>query len=242
MSENLLPDNLAHLLQQQFQLKPDSCYASRFRFNWQHGKLCLNDAQNPQFKSFCVDLEQNDKSLSNQHANPHRSPLAKAVGAKNGLRVLDLTAGWGQDAYRLATLGCHVTLCECQPLVAALLWDGLRRLQLTDTRVAAHLHLYFGDSFKQLTTETQQQFDVIYFDPMYQAESLKGQVKKDLQLLRALASADQPICDENTLFLAAMATGCKRVVVKRAKTGAVLAGREPHHQIIGKSLRFDVYC
>ena len=55
--------------------------------------------------------------------------IAKAVGVAQGVRpqVLDATAGLGKDAFVLASLGCQMTLIERQPLVAALLADGLQR-------------------------------------------------------------------------------------------------------------------
>lgn len=55
--------------------------------------------------------------------------IAKAVGVQPGIRprVLDATAGLGRDGFVLASLGCEVTLVERQPLIAALLEDGLER-------------------------------------------------------------------------------------------------------------------
>jgi 16S rRNA (guanine1516-N2)-methyltransferase len=63
--------------------------------------------------------------------------IAKAVGIQAGVRprVLDATAGLGRDAFVLAELGCGVTLIERQPLIAALLEDGLLRAQ-ADPEVA----------------------------------------------------------------------------------------------------------
>ena len=58
--------------------------------------------------------------------------LPKAVGAQRPhqlqpLRVLDMTAGLGNDAFRLAAFGCVVTMAEHNEAVAALLRDGLQR-------------------------------------------------------------------------------------------------------------------
>src|SRR5690606_16884554 len=63
--------------------------------------------------------------------------IAKAVGVQAGIRprILDATAGLGRDAFVLASLGCDMTLIERQPLVAALLEDGLQRA-LRDLEVA----------------------------------------------------------------------------------------------------------
>ena len=55
--------------------------------------------------------------------------IAKAVGIAQGVRprVLDATAGLGKDAFVLASLGCEMSLIERQPLIGALLEDGLAR-------------------------------------------------------------------------------------------------------------------
>ncbi|MDR0440248.1 MAG: class I SAM-dependent methyltransferase, partial [Candidatus Accumulibacter sp.] len=55
--------------------------------------------------------------------------IARAAGIAPGVRprILDATAGCGYDAFVLAGLGCEITLIERNPLVAALLEDGLRR-------------------------------------------------------------------------------------------------------------------
>lgn len=63
--------------------------------------------------------------------------IAKAVGIQQGVRprVLDATAGLGKDAFVLASLGCEMSLIERQPLIGALLEDGLAR-GLDDFEVA----------------------------------------------------------------------------------------------------------
>ena len=55
--------------------------------------------------------------------------IAKAVGVAQGVRprVLDATAGLGKDGFVLASLGCEISLIERQPLIGALLEDGLAR-------------------------------------------------------------------------------------------------------------------
>ena len=54
--------------------------------------------------------------------------IARAVGIKNGvsLNVLDATAGLGKDAFVLASLGCHVTLLEREPIIHVLLEDAIK--------------------------------------------------------------------------------------------------------------------
>jgi hypothetical protein len=55
--------------------------------------------------------------------------VAKAVGIKGSYLpdVVDATAGLGRDAFVLASVGCRVRMLERNPVVAALLDDGLTR-------------------------------------------------------------------------------------------------------------------
>src|SRR5690606_10328681 len=57
--------------------------------------------------------------------------ISRAVGLRNKpfLTVVDVTAGLGKDAFILATLGCDVVMVERNPIMGALLRDGLTRAQ-----------------------------------------------------------------------------------------------------------------
>ncbi len=57
---------------------------------------------------------------------------AVGVGKRDGLSVLDATAGLGRDAFVLADLGCKVQLCERNALIHTLLADGLTRALESD--------------------------------------------------------------------------------------------------------------
>src|SRR5690606_29220484 len=52
---------------------------------------------------------------------------AALVNSKDTVRIVDATAGLGQDAVVLAANGAQVHMLERSPVVAALLEDGLRR-------------------------------------------------------------------------------------------------------------------
>jgi len=75
-----------------------------------------------------------DLTAIDTSSGPGRSlgqPLLKAVGIKrrDGYRprVLDATAGLGEDAWVLASAGCEVRALERNRITSALLEDGLRR-------------------------------------------------------------------------------------------------------------------
>jgi len=169
--------------------------------------------------------------------------IAKAVGLKQGLNpvVVDATAGWGRDAFLLASLGCRVTMIERSPIVAALLEDGLRRAR-TDPEIGAmvteRLRLVSADAVDWLS-HCELEPDVIYIDPMFPHRIKTAQVKKESFYLQQLLG---PATDGDELLEAALSVeGYKRVVVKRPKQAPLLAGRKPTHSYMTKNHRFDAY-
>jgi 16S rRNA (guanine1516-N2)-methyltransferase len=182
--------------------------------------------------------------LARQRAESLRGEaVARAVGLKGGqtLTVADATAGLGKDAFVLASLGARVHLIERSPVVAALLADAMTRAQADPALapIAERMQLHTGDALAVLPVlAAQDPPDVVYLDPMYPEGGTKGQVKKDMQLLRALLGATGDI---PSLFDAALACARRRVVVKRPRRAPPLPGRQPGHSIEGRSTRFDVY-
>ncbi|WP_369857448.1 class I SAM-dependent methyltransferase [Candidatus Thalassolituus haligoni] len=171
--------------------------------------------------------------------------IARAVGVSGAYKpsVIDATAGLGRDSFVLATLGCQVVAHERQPVVAALLDDGLirGRQDIEAGEIVARIRLSFGSSHELLVAETEasRQPDVVYLDPMF-GEDAKGsaQVKKDMQAFRSLVGGD---ADADGLLDAALQTARCRVVVKRGRKAKPLANRPPSYALTGKSNRFDVY-
>lgn len=168
--------------------------------------------------------------------------IAKAVGIQPGVRpvVVDATAGLGRDAFVLARLGCALTLIERQPLIAALLEDGLGRAQC-DAEVGptvAQMPLLCGDAIALLGAWAGEPPQVIYLDPMFPHRDKSAQVKKEMRLFRPLAGADD---DAPQLLAAALALATHRVVVKRPRKAPAIAGAAPGYQLEGNSSRYDVY-
>ena len=168
--------------------------------------------------------------------------IAKAVGIGPGVRplVLDATAGLGRDAFVLAELGCPVTLIERQPLIAALLEDGLQRA-LADAEVrvvVARMRLLHGDAIALMHAWADQTPQVIYLDPMFPHRDKTALVKKEMRLFRPLAGDDD---DAPALLEAALALASHRVVVKRSRKAPAIAGEKPGYTLEGNSSRFDIY-
>lgn len=165
--------------------------------------------------------------------------VAKAVGLKKYINpvVLDLSAGFGQDAFILASLGCQVTMVERCEVMSQLLADGLRRLYLAEPEMQAQLRL-IDQNAATILGELGTLPDVIYFDPMYPDTGNTALNKKEMQVLRALAGDDADAVD---VFLLARTKARKRVVIKRPRHGDLLGEEAPDFQVIGKSSRYDIY-
>ena len=172
-----------------------------------------------------------------------RQPIAKAVGIKPGSlpRIIDATAGLGQDALVLATLGCDVTLIERSPVVAALLFDAIERaLAEAETAViVARMRLVQADACDYLAAlDESQRPDVIYLDPMFPGRNKSALTKKEMRLFQQL-----PGTRENTdsLLPIAQQVAMRRVVVKRPAKAPWLADSKPSMAIRSPKIRFDVY-
>lgn len=169
-----------------------------------------------------------------------RELLVKAVRVRGveGIRVFDATAGLGEDSLLLAAAGFSVTMCEGDPVIAALLADGLRRAADDPelSGIVGRMSLVEGDSIEILPSLTEVP-DVVYLDPMFPARTKSAAVKKKFQLLHRLES---PCADEASLMDAALAAHPRKIVVKRPIKAPVLAGVRPSHSISGKAVRYDV--
>ena len=168
--------------------------------------------------------------------------IAKAVGIQPGIRptLLDATAGLGRDAFVLAELGCTLTLIERQPLIAALLEDGLARaMQASEiAAIVERMHLMCGNAITLMQAWETEPPQVIYLDPMFPHRDKSAQVKKEMRLFRPLAGNDD---DAPELLAAALALATHRVVVKRPRKAPAIAGEPPGYMLEGKSSRFDIY-
>lgn len=229
----------AHALAKQLQLPlcAQDCDAYPFVLHYTDSRLELRLPQQPKLKPIAVDFTSGKLHHRQQFGGGRGQLIARAVGLKAGVtpRVLDVTAGLGEDAYVLATLGCHVTLVERHPVVAALLRDGLSRVPTE----APSLTLIEADAIELLSKlSTAEAPDVIYMDPMFPHREKSALVKKEMRMLRELVGGDS---DASALLTAALAVAKKRVVVKRPRHAPTVSERKPDVVFNGKSCRFDVY-
>lgn len=162
---------------------------------------------------------------------------ARVRGARSPTAV-DATAGLGEDSLLLAAAGFAVTLCERDPVIAALLRDALERaradLRLADA--AGRMTLAEGDSIVLLRSLDAPP-DVVFLDPMFPAKRKDAATNKKLQLIRRL---ERPCENEAELLDAALAAKPRKVVIKRPLKGPSLAGVRPAYALKGKAVRYDV--
>ena len=170
-----------------------------------------------------------------------RQHLPKAVGMKGGQppTIVDATAGLGRDAFLLASLGSQVTLIERSEIIHELLVDGMEAARQAGGRhkdIIDRMTLIHGDSIKLLP---KMRADVVLVDAMHPPRQKSALVKAEMRAIRDIVGADE---DQHILVETALAIAKKRVVLKWPAKAAPLAGlRRASHQIIGKSIRYDVF-
>ena len=167
--------------------------------------------------------------------------LVRAVKGRGGerpLRVVDATAGLGEDALLLAAAGHTVQLFEQNPVIAAMLRDALDRAAKDPAlaEIVSRMHLTEGDSVVGLG-RLDFTPDAVVLDPMFPARKKSGLIGKKLQLLQVL---ERPCADEEALLQAAMDAHPAKVVIKRPLKGPYLAGHKPGYSLTGKAIRYDV--
>ena len=195
--------------------------------------VLLSDDFLPLFVDF------NSEAVQKRRNEGKKQGLVRACKPTQGLRIVDATAGWGRDAAILASFGADVLMLERQPMMAALLADGLNRLLPISSLKLSLMHADAEDYFKALSELNYP--DVIYIDPMHPVRQKSALVKKDMQLLQRLTGSDDACLDDDTLALIqlAIAHTRQRVVVKWPQRLPALL--KPDSSIAGKTVRFDIY-
>lgn len=174
--------------------------------------------------------------------DPGQELLIRATKIRHTSEPLltDTTAGLGYDGFILAVAGFQVHMIEADPVVAALLADGLERARHNPilAPVVERISLTIGEAQDVLPRQMKHP-DVIYLDPMFPRRSKSALVKQELRLLQLLTS--RTTTSPEQLLHQALAVQARKVVVKRPRTGPNLLNLRPSYTIRGKAIRFDVY-
>ena len=165
--------------------------------------------------------------------------LGRAIGLhkRPGLSVLDCTGGLGTDCLTLVLIGATVTVCERNPDLIERFEELIQEFSLSHPELSANLNFSAGDS-SAFVGSTQQEFDVLYIDPMFPDQNKTAKAKKNLQNLRDALGHDE---DAHELLQPARQLAKSRVVVKRGAKAPWLADEKPHLSLTGNSVRYDVY-
>ena len=167
--------------------------------------------------------------------------LAKAVGFKfnKNRTIIDATAGLGYDAFILASLGANVTLIERSEKIYDLLKAAISEAKLYGgeiSKIVNRMNLLFGDS-KDILPKIAP--EVILIDTMYKDRKKSALVKNDMRLVREVVGSDS---DHVELINVALNNASKRVVIKQPRYAETLDNiKGCSHQILGKTIRYDVY-
>ena len=167
--------------------------------------------------------------------------LAKAVGFKfnKNRTIIDATAGLGYDAFILASLGANVTLIERSEKIYDLLKSAISEAKLYGgeiSNIVSRMNLLFGDS-KDILPKIAP--EVILIDTMYKERKKSALVKNDMRLVREVVGSDS---DHVELINVALNNASKRVVIKQPRYAEILDNiKGCSHQILGKTIRYDVY-
>lgn len=204
-------------------------------FEWINGQYWLH-SDIPKERPIGIEI---DRELSRHEeffkkSSLQKELLAKALGVKGPFRpkVLDLTAGMLGDSLMMLAFGCEVVASERHPVIQFLIQSALKNAQHPKLQKFTFLP---QDALK--TLENSDNFDAIYFDPMFEDANEKASPRKEMRIFRSLVGSDQ---DALEVFKRAKEKKAKRLVIKRPRQSVNL-GIEPSVQYIGKSTRYDVY-
>ncbi len=198
--------------------------------------LCLTDGE----LSIMADFREMLPRL--KQSNLQREMLVKAARIKGQdmpQKLVDATAGFGEDSLILAAAGFEVRLYEFDEIIAALLDDCLDRAkEIPELKEAVgRMTLCCEDSVAAMPALYYKP-DIVLLDPMFPARQKSALIKKKFQLLQKLES---PCSTEEELLDAAIKADPKRIVIKRPLKGPFLADRKPAYSLQGKAIRYDCF-
>lgn len=202
-----------------------------------HYTFCIGDSvylQDLQGRLLQLDFINNHLDYQRSHRGKSEL-IAKALGVqKKGLKVLDLSFGLGIDSIFLHQIGCEVTAVERHPLLYALISESLVKSNLP-------IKIHFANSaeyLEQMIKNNQpNEFDALYFDPMYPEKKKSALPRKEMVFFRDLVGSDD---DADLVLQKALQIPDQRIVVKRPLKAPSLSG-QVIHQFIGKTVRYDLY-
>lgn len=117
--------------------------------------------------------------------------LNKMAKQKKVLDVCDLTVGMGKDLFKFVLAGHNVVGFERNPVFYYLVKDGVRRFlnseKSKDLQALFRVDEFLIDLRLGEAKAKSDQFDLFYYDPMFEDQSKKAAPKKGMQALKHLS-------------------------------------------------------
>jgi 16S rRNA (guanine1516-N2)-methyltransferase len=184
-----------------------------------------------EFKPVSINVESilENHKINLYHKSLYKEVLARAIGLKKSKpkpKILDATGGLMGDSLLIKSFAVDdIDIIERHPLAAALI-----------TNAIANTEIDFNFRFIS-ALEIEQEYDVIFFDPMYEDKNTKSSPKREMLVFRECVGVDEDavIVAEHLKSLAT-----ERLVIKRPIKSKTLIDA-PTIQFKGKSTRYDVY-
>lgn len=185
---------------------------------------------------FQIDFNSGSTGWRVKRAN-HEKLIKKALGKSDQpLNILDCTAGMLQDTLLFLSLGHKVTALEQSKILFSLLKDALRRSD--DQSIFEKLDLIHTNACSYAAQA--KNFDVVYFDPMYPSTKKNalssGKLDYVAKILETECIKNNPLQDFKVLQL----IPSKKMVVKRPIKAEPFCS-QLNYQVLGKTIRFDIY-
>ena len=187
-----------------------------------------------------------DNSIKHRVLSKRSELLGRAIGVKKDYskHVVDGTAGFGTDSFILANLGCFVTLCERNFVIAEMLEHAIESAKYNSKQWLAEsgsrMSLVRND-VRGISFEILDHADVIYLDPMFPHKKNNALSKKEIELLKLLQPPTFLNFEHEDLLEWALDQKVERVVFKRPIRSKPVGKKPPSHQLLGKIIRYDVY-
>lgn len=187
--------------------------------------ICIDKNKIP---SICIKDQKlfNLKFFTKKSLRPKQA-LSRALDVKSkDSQVLDITAGWAQDAFLISQIPCRVTAIESHPFVFHFTKQSLQQ-DMKQHKQTHNLKLILANSLDYLNSiKPDQRPDIIYMDPMFskydnldssqliKTKKTRSLSQKSLQILQQIVGTESLLKQEE-LFYLALKLAKKRVIVKR---------------------------
>jgi len=185
---------------------------------------------------FRIDFESGSMGWRLKRAN-HEKLIKKALGKSDGpLKILDCTAGMLQDTLLFLTLGHQVTALEQSKILFYLLQDAISRGE--EKSIFKNLNLIHTNACSYAAKA--QNFDVIYFDPMYPFTKKNALSSGQLEYISRILETESIVNDSMQDFEVLQLIPAKKMIVKRPVKAKPFSS-QINYQVSGKTTRFDIY-